>query len=78
MTSGDTQREIMDTAAQRELLTIEQVQELLQVGRTFAYSLVRVRFKTVSLGASLAMANRGRFIETRSSSIGARGLRTGR
>jgi excisionase family DNA binding protein len=40
MTSGDTQREIMDTAAQRELLTIEQVQELLQVGRTFAYSLV--------------------------------------
>jgi putative molybdopterin biosynthesis protein len=40
MTRADTRTETNTTAAE-ELLTVEEVQELLKVGRTFAYSLVR-------------------------------------
>jgi len=40
MTRTDTETEASTTVAE-ELLTVEQVQELLKVGRTFAYSLVR-------------------------------------
>jgi putative molybdopterin biosynthesis protein len=40
MTPCDTRRLANSTAAE-EFLTIEEVQELLKVGRTFAYSLVR-------------------------------------
>jgi putative molybdopterin biosynthesis protein len=40
MTTSDTTRNDMGTVGE-ELLTVDQVQELLKVGRTFAYSLVR-------------------------------------
>jgi putative molybdopterin biosynthesis protein len=40
MTRTDTETEASTTVAE-ELMTVEQVQELLKVGRTFAYSLVR-------------------------------------
>jgi excisionase family DNA binding protein len=40
MARTDTEPET-SAAASEELLTVEQVQELLKVGRTFAYSLVR-------------------------------------
>jgi putative molybdopterin biosynthesis protein len=40
MTASDTKNRPTSTAAD-ELLTVEQVQELLKVGRTFTYSLVR-------------------------------------
>ena len=40
MAVNDTTRNHADTA-EEELLTVDQVQELLKVGRTFAYSLVR-------------------------------------
>jgi putative molybdopterin biosynthesis protein len=40
MTRTNTETEASTTVAE-ELLTVEQVQELLKVGRTFAYSLVR-------------------------------------
>jgi excisionase family DNA binding protein len=40
MTASGTTRDNMNTV-EEELLTVEQVQELLKVGRTFAYSLVR-------------------------------------
>jgi excisionase family DNA binding protein len=41
MTLSDTQRELTNATYAEELLTVEQVQELLKVGRTFAYSLIR-------------------------------------
>lgn len=41
MTASDTTREHVKPAREEELLTIEQVQELLKVGRTFAYSLTK-------------------------------------
>jgi excisionase family DNA binding protein len=41
MTLGDTQRKFDDAINVEELLTVEQVQQLLKVGRTFAYSLIR-------------------------------------
>jgi putative molybdopterin biosynthesis protein len=41
MTLSDTQRKPTNAAYAEELLTVEQVQELLKVGRTFAYSLIR-------------------------------------
>ncbi len=42
MTPADTKRQQADTtAAAEELLTVEQVQEFLKVGRTFAYSIIR-------------------------------------
>jgi excisionase family DNA binding protein len=41
MTLSDTQRKITKATYAEELLTVEQVQELLKVGRTFAYSLIR-------------------------------------
>jgi putative molybdopterin biosynthesis protein len=41
MAATDTKTRPADTAAADELLTVEQVQELLKVGRTFAYALVR-------------------------------------
>ena len=40
MTASGTKNRPTSTAAD-ELLTVDQVQELLKVGRTFAYSLVR-------------------------------------
>jgi excisionase family DNA binding protein len=40
MTLSDTTTE-RPRADEEELLTVEQVQELLKVGRTFAYALVR-------------------------------------
>jgi excisionase family DNA binding protein len=41
MTLSDTQRKVTNATYAEELLTVEQVQELLKVGRTFAYSLIR-------------------------------------
>jgi putative molybdopterin biosynthesis protein len=41
MTLSDTHEKSPSTRAAEELLTVEQVQELLKVGRTFAYTLVR-------------------------------------
>jgi len=41
MAATDTKTRPAGTAAADELLTVEQVQELLKVGRTFAYALVR-------------------------------------
>lgn len=41
MTANDTTREHVKAPREDELLTIEQVQELLKVGRTFAYSLTK-------------------------------------
>jgi excisionase family DNA binding protein len=41
MTPSDTHEKSLSTRAAEELMTVEQVQELLKVGRTFAYSLVR-------------------------------------
>jgi excisionase family DNA binding protein len=41
MTLSDTQRKVTSATYADELLTVEQVQELLKVGRTFAYSLIR-------------------------------------
>ncbi len=41
MTSHGTERKDMNAAAEEEFLTVEQIQDLLQVGRTFAYSLIR-------------------------------------
>ncbi len=40
MTLSDTTTQ-RPSAREEELLTVEQVQELLKVGRTFAYALVR-------------------------------------
>jgi putative molybdopterin biosynthesis protein len=40
MAPSDTRRPATNAAAE-EFLTVEEVQELLKVGRTFAYSLVR-------------------------------------
>jgi excisionase family DNA binding protein len=40
MAPSDTQRTLTSATGVEELLTVEQVQELLQVGRTFAYSLI--------------------------------------
>jgi excisionase family DNA binding protein len=40
MAVNDTTRNHADTV-EEELLTVDEVQELLKVGRTFAYSLVR-------------------------------------
>jgi excisionase family DNA binding protein len=40
MTASGTTKDNMNTV-EEELLTVEQVQQLLKVGRTFAYSLVR-------------------------------------
>jgi putative molybdopterin biosynthesis protein len=40
MASSDTHGQRNSIPYGEELLTVEQVQELLQVGRTFAYSLV--------------------------------------
>ncbi len=41
MTPTGTERKVTANAGAEELLTVPQVQELLKVGRTFAYSLVR-------------------------------------
>jgi excisionase family DNA binding protein len=41
MAPNGTKTDRIEAAAEREFLTIEQVQELLQVGRTFAYDLVK-------------------------------------
>jgi ribosomal protein S5 len=41
MTLSDTQRKLNSATYTEELLTVEQVQKLLKVGRTFAYSLIR-------------------------------------
>lgn len=42
MAPTDTERQLTGTTtATEELLTVEQVQEFLKVGRTFAYSIVR-------------------------------------
>jgi excisionase family DNA binding protein len=41
MTLSDTQRKLTKATYAEELLTVEQLQELLKVGRTFAYSLIR-------------------------------------
>jgi excisionase family DNA binding protein len=40
MARGDTTAQTTNTT-EEELLTVEQLQELLKVGRTFAYSLMR-------------------------------------
>jgi excisionase family DNA binding protein len=41
MAPSDTQRTPTRAITTEALLTVEQVQELLQVGRTFAYSLIK-------------------------------------
>jgi putative molybdopterin biosynthesis protein len=41
MTPADTQTKPAGATSADELLTVGQVQDLLKVGRTFAYSLVR-------------------------------------
>jgi excisionase family DNA binding protein len=41
MIQGDTTPEGTGTTNEEDLLTVEQVQELLQTGRTFTYSLIR-------------------------------------
>ncbi len=41
MAGNGTQRDIANTPLAEEFLTVEQVRKLLQVGRTFAYYLVK-------------------------------------
>ena len=41
MAASDKTREHVNTVVEEELLTVEQVQQLLKVGRTFAYSLTK-------------------------------------
>jgi excisionase family DNA binding protein len=41
MAQSEPKRDVMHTANELELLTVEQVQEELQVGRTLAYRLVK-------------------------------------
>jgi excisionase family DNA binding protein len=41
MAVSDRTREHVNTAVEEELLTVDQVQELLKVGRTFTYSLIK-------------------------------------
>jgi excisionase family DNA binding protein len=41
MAVSDRTREHVNTAVEEELLTVDQVQELLKVGRTLTYSLIK-------------------------------------
>jgi excisionase family DNA binding protein len=41
MTRTDTEGKAISSTSAEELLTVEQIQQLLKVGRTFAYSLIR-------------------------------------
>jgi putative molybdopterin biosynthesis protein len=59
MERNDTTREHVKPAREEELLTIEQVQELLKVGRTFAYSLTkRGELPTYRVGRLLRVRRR--------------------
>jgi excisionase family DNA binding protein len=40
MAPNGTEKDGMNVATEHKLLTVEQVQEMLQVGRTFAYALI--------------------------------------
>jgi len=68
MTASDTTREQVKPAREEELLTIEQVQELLKVGRTFAYSLTKSgELPTYRVGRLLRVRRRdvNRWLEQR-------------
>jgi putative molybdopterin biosynthesis protein len=61
MTLSDTQRKLASATYTEELLTVDQVQELLKVGRTFAYSLIR--------GGELPSYRVGRLVRIRRSDV---------
>ena len=60
MAASDTKSRPTSTSAD-ELLTVEQVQELLKVGRTFTYSLVRSgELPSYRVGRLLRIRRQGR------------------
>jgi putative molybdopterin biosynthesis protein len=68
MTASDTTREHVKPAREEDLLTIKQVQELLKVGRTFAYSLTKSgELPTYRVGRLLRVRRRdvNRWLEQR-------------